>query len=99
MDFKVTITQTALNDLEEIVGYVSRDAPRAAQRLAVDLMNRAESLSDMPKRGKAILARPGVRRLVRNPYLIIYRIDEAAGTVNILRFWHRARDPKSLRLD
>ena len=81
------------------MAYIRLDAPRAAQRLAADLMNRAESLSAMPKRGKAIPARPGVRRLVRNPYLIMYRLDETARTVSILRFWHRARDPKSLRLD
>ena len=99
MDFKVVITQAALNDLEEIVDYISHDDPRAAQRLATDLVNRAESLSEMPRRGKLLRARPGVRRLVRNPYLIVYRIDETARAVNILRFWHGARDSKSLRLD
>ena len=99
MDFQVNISQAALNDLEEIVAYISNDAPRAAQRLAIDLLRRAESLSAMPRRGKVLQARPGVRRLVRNPYLIIYRIDEAAQTVHILRFWHHARDLRSLRLE
>lgn len=81
------------------MAYISHDAPQAAQRLAIDLLRRAESLSTTPRMGKIVQARSGVRRLVRNPYLIIYRIDEAAEVVNILRFWHRARDPKSLRLD
>jgi toxin ParE1/3/4 len=99
VDFKVIITQAALNDLEEIVDYISRDDPRAAQRVATDLLNRAESLSEMPRRGKTMRARPGVRRLVRSPYLIVYRIDETARAVNVLRFWHGARNPESLRME
>jgi toxin ParE1/3/4 len=99
VDFKVVITQAALNDLEEIVDYISREDPRAAQRVASDLLSRAESLAEMPRRGKAMRARPGVRRLVRNPYLIVYRIDEAAQAVKVLRFWHGARNPKSFRTE
>ena len=98
MDFKVVITQAALKDLDEIVAYISRDSPRAAQRLAKDLVNRAESLSVMPRRGQMLRARPGVRRLIRHPYLIVYRIDETARAITVLRFWHSARDPKSLRM-
>ncbi|MHA3772355.1 type II toxin-antitoxin system RelE/ParE family toxin [Verrucomicrobiota bacterium sgz303538] len=95
MDFKVIITQAALNDLENIVDYISQDDPRAAQRVATDLVKRAESLAEMPRRGKSVRARP----LVRNPYLIIYQVDEAAQMVKVLRFWHGAREPRSLRLD
>jgi plasmid stabilization system protein ParE len=86
VDFKVLITQTALDDLEEIVNYISQNEAQAAQRVAADLLRKAESLANMPRRRKAIRARPGVRRLVRNPYLIIYRIDEPARAVMVLRF-------------
>lgn len=97
MGFKVILTQAALNDLEEISDYISRDNPRAAQRVATDLLSRAESLSEMPRRGKAMRGRAGVRRLVRNPYLIVYRIDEVTRAVMVLRFWHGARSPESFR--
>jgi len=40
----------------------------------------------------------GVRVLVLAPYLIFYRFEKAADTVEILRFWHGARDPLSLEL-
>jgi plasmid stabilization system protein ParE len=99
VDYEVVLTQAALNDLDEIVEYIGRDDMRAARRIALDLLRRAESLSKMPRRGKSIRARSGVRRLVRNPYLIIYRIAEAERTVSVLRFWHGARDPNSLPLD
>jgi hypothetical protein len=53
----------------------------------------------MPRRGNIVENRPGIRRLIRHPYLIIYRLDEAAHVVKVLRFSHVARNPKSLRLD
>jgi toxin ParE1/3/4 len=97
--FKVILSQKAVNDLEGIVDYISRDDPGAALRVGNDLVNRAESLAEMPWRGRALHKRPGVRRIVRNPYLIIYRIDEAEKAVMVLRFWHGSRDPRSLWLE
>ncbi len=67
MDFKVIITQAALDDLEEIVEYISRGDPQAATRVARDLVKRAELLARMPLRGKIIRARKGVRWVVRSP--------------------------------
>jgi plasmid stabilization system protein ParE len=43
--------------------------------------------------------RTGVRYLVHYPYLIIYRVNESAREVEILRFWHSARNPSKLRLN
>ena len=43
--------------------------------------------------------RPGVRKLVLRFYLIFYRVDDAARRVDVLRFWHGALDPRSLRLE
>ena len=40
---------------------------------------------------------PGTRRLVLRSYLIFYEVDKATRTVDILRFWHAARDPDSLK--
>lgn len=87
VDFKVVITQVAVNDVEEIVDYISRSDPRAAQRVADDLVSRAESLAEMPGRGKGMRRRPSVRRLVRNPC----HIDEVAKVVLMLRFGHGAK--------
>jgi plasmid stabilization system protein ParE len=41
---------------------------------------------------------PGIRVIVLSPYLIFYRFERAATQVEILRFWHGARDPLSLEL-
>lgn len=39
------------------------------------------------------------RQLIEPPYRIIYRLDEDAGQIIILRLWHGSRDPATLRLD
>ena len=41
-------------------------------------------------------SRPGVRKLLLWPYLIFYRVNEQSRSVEILRFWHGARDTGEL---
>ena len=98
MDYKVILSPLALADLEEIVRYVAAHDPTAAQRLGMRLLDQAETLCRMPHRGGGVRARPGVRKLLLRPYLIFYRVDDAARTVEVLRFWHGAQDPQRLRL-
>lgn len=59
MDYKVILRQGAIDDLAEIVAYISRDDPQAAQRVGNRLVAAAESLAAMPYRGKAMRGRPG----------------------------------------
>jgi plasmid stabilization system protein ParE len=40
-----------------------------------------------------------VKKLVRAPYLIFYRVDSARHCVDVLRFWHAAQNPRSLQLE
>lgn len=61
-------------------------------------MDLAQSLDMLPARGSLLRSRPGVRRLVRDPYLVLYRIDEARRVVNVLRFWHAKQNPAALWL-
>jgi addiction module RelE/StbE family toxin len=91
MGFKVLITDSALNDLQEIVEFVAQDDPRAAERLGEKLIVRALSLANLPERYALHDARRGIRKMPVVPYLIFYTCDKAAGIVNILHFWHGAR--------
>jgi toxin ParE1/3/4 len=97
MDYRVIYSPKALNDLREIVEYVSKDNPQAALRLGTRLADQASSLAVDPCRG-ARLKHRGVRKLLYQPYLIVYRIDESQRNVEILRFWHTARDQRGMRL-
>jgi plasmid stabilization system protein ParE len=98
MDYKVILSPLALADLEQIVRYVAAHDAAAAQRLGTRLLDQAETLCRLPHRGGRVRARPGVMKLLFRPYLIFYRVDDAARRVEILRFWHGARDPQRLRL-
>jgi toxin ParE1/3/4 len=99
MDFKVILQPLALDDLEAIVRHVAEKDVQAANRLGMSLLDRAETLAKFPERGGNVRSRPGVKRLVRAPYLIFYRVDKTRRCVDVLRFWHGAQNPRGLQLE
>jgi plasmid stabilization system protein ParE len=99
MDYRVILAPLALDDLEQIVRHVERDDPAAAERLGTRLLDQTETLCRLPHRGGPVRRRPGVRKLVLRAYLIFYRVDDSAHRIEVLRFWHGAQDPRSLRLE
>jgi len=99
MDFKVILQPLALDDLEAIVRRVAENDLQAANRLGLSLLDRAEALAEFPDRGTNVRSRPGVKKLVRVPYLIFYRVDNSRRCVDVLRFWHGAQDPQNLQLE
>ncbi len=92
MDFKVLITDTALNDLREIVEFIARDNPQAAARLGEKLIARALTLSTLPERHAFHDISRGIRKMPLSPYLVFYTCEKSAHVVNILHFWHGARN-------
>lgn len=99
MDFKVIYQPLALDDLEGIVRHVAEKDVQAAIKLGMSLLDHAETLAQFPERGGNVRRRPGVKKLVRAPYLIFYRVDSARRCVDVLRFWHGAQNPRSLQLE
>jgi toxin ParE1/3/4 len=95
MDYQVILSRPALRDLGAIARYIAADSPAAAERIGLQLLTLAESLGLFPRRGGQLKGRPEVRRIVHEPYLVTYRIDETAKIVYVLRFWHAKRDPQS----
>jgi len=96
MDYKVILSPLALVDLEEIVRYVADDNPAAAERLGLRLIGVAATLQKLPHRGHSVRRRSGVRKIVLTPYLVFYEVNDATRSVEVLRFWHGARDSKEL---
>ena len=97
MDFKVLIADSALNDLREIVKFVAKDDAVAAERLGYKLLARALSLAAFPQRFAFHDPARGIRKMLVPPFLIYYTCDEPAGAVNILHFWHSARQMPQFR--
>ena len=93
---RVRWTDPAQTDFLEILGYIARDSPAAAERVGRRLLSAIDALAVQPR-----LGRPGriagTRELVvpRLPYVAIYRIVEAprstASEVEVLRVLHGAR--------
>jgi len=98
MDCSVIYSEAALAELEEITAFIARDNPDVAERFANRLVDLAESLESLPERGRPVKKWLGVRVIVLSPYLIFYHFERAENTVEILRFWHGARDPLNLEL-
>ncbi len=91
MGFKVVLSPQAIDRLEEVVRYIARNDPSAAERFGMLLIDRAQMLAEFPGMGPLYPKRPGIRRLLCKPYFIYYRVKEPEQVVEILDFWHAAR--------
>ncbi|HEY2341827.1 MAG TPA: type II toxin-antitoxin system RelE/ParE family toxin [Chthoniobacteraceae bacterium] len=98
MGWPVILTEQSRRDLEEIVRYIAHDDPSAAERLGLALVARAESLGKQPKIGIAVRGWERIRALLHGRYYVVYRCDEIARRIEVLRFWHSARDLGALKL-
>ncbi|MEO8351907.1 MAG: type II toxin-antitoxin system RelE/ParE family toxin [Chthoniobacteraceae bacterium] len=94
----VVLALQAQRDLEEIVRYIARDNPFAAEKLGQALHAQARSLSESPELGPKVRGWRHVRALLHRAYYIVYRCDPAVDRIEVLRFWHSARDLTKLRL-
>ena len=97
MAWEVVFSARSRNDLEQIIRYIARDDPAAAERFGLKLIDQAESLADAPEMGPALPQRPNTRFFPVGSYLIIYRPDARQRVVRILRFWHAARRARPTR--
>jgi plasmid stabilization system protein ParE len=93
MDFKVFLSEVALNDLERIVAYIAPLNPTAAERLGNQLLDAALSLHSFPERGRMVpeFRQPELRELIFRSYRIIFRMNHTDQSLEIVRFWHGAR--------
>ncbi len=97
MNYRITLSPLAQKDLKNIEKYISKDNPEAAKRFCDKLLTAAESLESFPYRGSCADSKQA-RTLVCKPYIIFYDVDSKGKEVQILRFWHAARDQGNLRL-
>ena len=91
MAFKIVFTEDSLSDLEAILDYIRADDPEAAARFGNALLNHTELLATFPHIGAPVKRRERVRKVLHTPVRIYYRIDEEKQIIEILHFWHTAR--------
>jgi plasmid stabilization system protein ParE len=99
MEYKVILSDLFLSDLQEIVEYLAEvSGSETSSRIGNELLDCALEAGKKPFVGQPVKQRPGVRKVLRYHYLIYYDVNEPHKTVEVLRAWHGARDPKTLRL-
>ena len=93
MDFKVFLSDDALNDLERIVAYIAPHNSVAAEQLGNQLLDAALSLHTFPERGRTVpeFRQPELREIIFRSYRIIFRMNNSDQSLEIVRFWHGAR--------
>ena len=87
---KLFWTARALSEIDTIFAYVAADSPSAAERLAVLIETKAQSLIDQPNMGRPGRV-DGTREFVvtGTPYILPYRVRD--GRVEILAALHASR--------
>lgn len=98
MGWQVALTDEADADLGEVVAFLAKKSPAVAERIGLELVALIFSLDQLPNRGAPVRRRPGLRKLAHRKYLVIYRVNEAAFLVEILRIWDGRQDPARLRV-
>lgn len=88
---QITFSRRALRDLAAIRSFIAVDNPRAASRVAIEIVAACDRLETYPERG-----RPGRRRGTRElttvwPYVIVYRVRRPH-EIEIVAVWHRRQD-------
>jgi len=98
MGWQVALTDEAETDLGNVVAFLAQKSPTAAERIGLELVDVIFSLDQLPNRGAPVRKRPALRKLAHRHYLIIYRVNESAARVEIVRVWDNRQDPGKLRL-
>jgi len=90
---KLRFTPRAVSDIAAIADYIRERDPAAAERVRAAIIQSLQDLILFPRLGRAQTVE-GVRKLVtrRYPYLVYYRVDEAAEEIIILAIQHPARE-------
>jgi len=100
--YRVIVSPEAFDDMDGIIDYIAPQSPANAAKLIDRLWESMQGLKDLPHRHGVVSARRepkrAVRRMLVAPYLVYYRVDDAARVVRILTVRHgRQRHPRRFK--
>jgi plasmid stabilization system protein ParE len=96
--WRVALSTLAERDLERVTAFIAQKSATAAERIGLEIVGIIFSLQTLPSRGAPLRGRPSLRKVVHRHYLIVYRMDQTARLVEVVRVWDGRRDPSDLRL-
>lgn len=85
---KIKITKSFRDKLNDQVEYIAKDKPSAARKFKLLVISEIKSIPKMPyKNRKSIFfERDDIRDLIVKGYLIVYKVNEADGTIEVFGF-------------
>lgn len=88
----------ALDRVNEIIEYIARDRPAAAEEWADGLFDLVERLQRLPKRGRMVpeVGRERIRELRYGSYRVFYRLDQNEISILSVRHGRRLLDLKEI---
>ncbi len=99
MAHQVIWSQTAVDDLRQIVEFIAQDDASAAARLADRILRHIERTAELPFSNRAVpeKAEESIREIILRPYRIVYLVDDRRDAIHVLRIWHAARGVPDLQ--
>lgn len=93
MGFKIVFTKPTIQDLGNLVVFISRDNPREGEKFGYEIADKAQNLSEYPLFGRVVpeFKTESLREIIHRPYRILYRVRKEQKLIEILRVWHAAR--------
>lgn len=94
MDYQVVLSPSARADFRDIVRYISADDPDRALDFGRFLISRTKLLAQSPELGRIVpeFEDPLIREIIVRAYRVVYHLDHSQRLVEVIRFWHAARD-------
>ena len=89
---KVRLTDSAINDLRELLLYYEEQlAPQAGQRFVTEMLDRIDTLIDNPDIGRIIpeFSTDNIRELIHKPFRVVYLRESSI--ISIVRVWRSER--------
>lgn len=95
MDYRVSWSPAALDDVDAIAEYISRDSPAYAQAVVNKLLETARKLEDFPNAGRIVpeLDDEAFRERFVYSYRLIYRVQGSEVLVAAVVHGRRLLDP------
>jgi plasmid stabilization system protein ParE len=101
-DYRVIVSPEAFGNMDGVIDYIALQSPANAAKVIDRLWDAMQGLKALPHRYGVVSARRQPKRAVRRmtvaPYLVYYRVDDAARVVRILTVRHGSqRQPRRFK--
>ena len=89
---KVRLTDSAINDLRELLLYYEEQlVPQVGQRFVAEILDQIETLIDNPDIGRVVpeFSTDNIRELIHKPFRVVYLRESS--TIFVIRVWRSER--------